>query len=110
MRKTMATHGNKPHWPLVIALLAAACCALPAQAASNIVRDGSIGAGPLTALTPAGTVTRGSVSYQNIAIPENYGQRAGGNVFHSFSKFSVGSGDGAVFTINGPASNVISRV
>ena len=106
----MATHGNKPHWPPVTALLAAACCALPAQAASNIVRDGSIGAGPLTALTPAGTVTRGSVSYQNIAIPENYGQRSGGNVFHSFSKFSVGSGDGAVFTINGPASNVISRV
>jgi filamentous hemagglutinin family protein len=100
----------KPHGLSVTALFMAAFCALPAQAASNIVRDGSIGAGPLTALTPSGTVSSGLVRYQKIAIPETYGQRAGGNVFHSFSKFSVGSGDGAVFTINGPVSNVISRV
>ena len=97
-------------WQPVAALLTVAWCALPAQAASSIVRDGSIGAGPTAVLTPSGTVSRGSASYQQITIPENYGQRAGGNVFHSFSKFSVGSGDGAVFTINGPASNVISRV
>ncbi|MBL8402138.1 filamentous hemagglutinin N-terminal domain-containing protein, partial [Accumulibacter sp.] len=109
MRRTLFTP-CKPDWPPVAALLAVAGCALPAQAASNIVLDGSIGAGPTVVLTPSGTVSRGSASYQQITIPENYGQRAGGNVFHSFSKFSVGSGDGAVFTINGPASNVISRV
>ncbi|QLH51275.1 MAG: filamentous hemagglutinin N-terminal domain-containing protein [Candidatus Accumulibacter cognatus] len=109
MRRTLFTP-CKPDWPPVTALLAVAGCALPAQAASNIVLDGSIGAGPTVVLTPSGTVSRGSASYQQITIPENYGQRAGGNVFHSFSKFSVGSGDGAVFTINGPASNVISRV
>ncbi|WP_288130779.1 filamentous hemagglutinin N-terminal domain-containing protein [Accumulibacter sp.] len=100
----------KPHWQSVVALLAAVFCALPARSASTIVRDGSIGAGPTLALTPSGTVTRGAVTYQKIAIPESYGQRAGGNVFHSFSKFGVGNGDGAVFTINAPASNVISRV
>jgi hypothetical protein len=44
VRKTMPMP-CKPHWQSVTALLAAAFCALPAQAASNIVRDGSIGAG-----------------------------------------------------------------
>ncbi|QLH51273.1 MAG: filamentous hemagglutinin N-terminal domain-containing protein [Candidatus Accumulibacter cognatus] len=96
--------------PTAAALLAATFCALPALAVSDIVRDGSIGAGPTLALTPSGTVTRGAVTYQKITIPENYGQRAGSNVFHSFAKFSVGNGDGAVFTIDTAARNVFARV
>ncbi|MEF8715242.1 MAG: filamentous hemagglutinin N-terminal domain-containing protein [Accumulibacter sp.] len=96
--------------PTIAVLLAATFCALPALAASNIVRDGSIGAGPTLALTPSGTVTRGTATYQKIAIPENYGQRAGSNVFHSFVKFNVGNGDGAVFTIDTAARNIIARV
>jgi filamentous hemagglutinin family protein len=81
-----------------------------ALAASNIVRDGSLGAGPTTALSAAGTVTKGAVTYNRIAIPDSYGQRAGTNLFHSFGSFSVGSGDAATFTIGAPTSNVISRV
>ncbi|QLH51276.1 MAG: hypothetical protein HWD57_16820 [Candidatus Accumulibacter cognatus] len=50
-------------WQPVAALLTVAWCALPAQAASSIVRDGSIGAGPTAVLTPSGTVSRGSASY-----------------------------------------------
>ncbi|HMW57844.1 MAG TPA: hypothetical protein PKZ67_12035, partial [Accumulibacter sp.] len=65
MRRTLFTP-CKPDWPPVAALLAVAGCALPAQAASNIVLDGSIGAGPTVVLTPSGTVSRGSASYQQI--------------------------------------------
>lgn len=95
----------------------ALCLALPlsllgggAGAATNIVRDGSIGSGSTAALTTSGTVTRNAVTYNVVTLPESYGQRAGANVFHSFSSFSVGSGDGAVFTITAPATNIISRV
>ena len=72
--------------------------------------DGSIGSGSTAALTTSGTVTRNAVTYNVVTLPESYGQRAGANVFHSFSSFSVGSGDGAVFTITAPATNIISRV
>lgn len=95
-----------------MALLLAAACPLgasPAWGASTIVRDGSVG-GPPAALTPAGTITRGGTTYNAITIPESYGTRAGANVFHSFSTFNVGTGDGAVFTIDGATNNVISRV
>jgi filamentous hemagglutinin family protein len=81
-----------------------------AHAASTIVRDGSLGAGPTTALSAAGSVTKGAITYNRIAIPDSYGQRAGTNVFHSFGSFSIGSGDAATFTISAPTSNVISRV
>ncbi|MBK7900744.1 MAG: filamentous hemagglutinin N-terminal domain-containing protein [Azonexus sp.] len=97
--------------------LPALCLALPlsllgggAGAATNIVRDGSIGSGSTTALGTSGTVTHNAVTYNVVPLPESYGQRAGANVFHSFSSFSVGSGDGAVFTITAPATNIISRV
>lgn len=93
-------------------LLGTALAAAPALAGAQtqIVRDGSLGTGPTTALTASGTVTSGGVTYNHIAIPESYGQRAGGNIFHSFGSFSIGAGDGAVFTIDSPAANVISRV
>ncbi len=84
--------------------------ALPAEAATTIARDGSLGSGPTTPLTAAGTVTRNSVTYNLYSVPESYGQRAGGNVFHSFSTFGVGSGDGAMFTLSAAANNVIARV
>ncbi|MBL8474160.1 MAG: filamentous hemagglutinin N-terminal domain-containing protein [Rhodocyclaceae bacterium] len=93
------------------------CAALPlllalqgAFAASSIVRDGSIGSGPTTALAPAGNVLRNGVNYQLIAIPESYGRRAGGNVFQSFSRFDLGSGDAALFTLAAAAQNLIARV
>ena len=101
-----------PHPAVSASLLFAACQLFSGQlwAASTIVRDGSLGTGPTTALTSSGTITRSAVTYNKIAIPEAYGQRAGANVFHSFSTFNVGTGDGAVFSINAPAANVISRV
>ncbi|MBL8484789.1 MAG: filamentous hemagglutinin N-terminal domain-containing protein, partial [Rhodocyclaceae bacterium] len=89
--------------PLAVALQSA-------FAASNIVRDGSIGSGPATALQPAGNIVRNGVSYRLIAIPESYGRRAGANLFQSFSSFDVGSGDAAMFTLAAAAHNVIARV
>jgi filamentous hemagglutinin family protein len=78
--------------------------------ASSIVRDGSLGTGPTTSLSVSGSISHNAVTYNKIAIPETYGQRSGTNVFHSFSSFNVGAGDGAVFSISAPANNVISRV
>ena len=96
---------------LRVALLAA--FSLTAQltwAASSIVRDGSLGTGSTTALVGSGSVVSNGVTYSKIAIPESYGQRSGGNVFHSFGTFNVGAGDAAVFGVSGPTNNVISRV
>ena len=97
-------------WSALCVALPFSMAGLPAWGASNIDRDGSEGSGPLTSLVPSGTVTRSGVTYNLIAIPESYGRRAGNNVFQSFSGFSVGSGDGALFTLAAPATNVITRV
>ena len=91
-------------------LLAAMLIQLPGWAASAIVRDNSLGAGPSTALLPAGTVSAAGISYNRVAIPESYGSRHGSNVFHSFASFDIGRGDAAVFGLSAPASNIISRV
>lgn len=83
-----------------LAALACACVLASrpcdAQVASDIAADGSLG----TAINPAGNVF-------NI----DGGTAVGGaNLFHSFARFTVGTGDIAVF--NGPASiqNIIGRV
>lgn len=91
-------------------VLACMLACLPARAASNIARDGTLGAGPAGALLPAGTVTSNGINYGRISIPESYGARTGANVFHSFSTFDIGAGDAAVFGLSSAASNIISRV
>jgi filamentous hemagglutinin family protein len=67
------------------------------MAQADVITDGTVGAAA-------------NVSGPNYQIDASLGTQAGGNLFHSFSEFSVASGESATF--NGPASvnNIISRV
>jgi filamentous hemagglutinin family protein len=67
-----------------------------AEVATNITSDGTLG----TTVAPDGTGL----------FEINGGTIKGGNQFHSFDRFSVGTGDAAVF--NGPqgVKNILSRV
>src|SRR3954465_4722604 len=76
---------------LLVALLAAG----PVQA--QIVTDGSLG-------------PRVSLSGGQIEIGANLGSRRGDNLFHSFEKFGIATGQSATFTGPGDVKNVISRV
>jgi len=64
---------------------------------ADIITDGSMG----TAQTLSGSV------YQ---IPQTLGRTVGGNLFHSFSDFSLQQGESATFTGDNALKNVISRV
>jgi filamentous hemagglutinin family protein len=77
--------------PLLVAFLAAA----PVQA--QIVTDGTVG--PKVSL-------RGG----EIEIGADLGTRRGDNLFHSFEKFGIATGQSATFTGPGAIKNVISRV
>ena len=72
------------------------------QIPTQIVRDGTVGPG--ASLQPVGS---SSGVYE---IGEDFGARAGRNLFHSFSFFNLGQGDTALFTAGLPTDNVISRV
>lgn len=82
---------NKPLYILLPALLS------PAGTYADVATDGSIG----SATTLSGPF------YQ---IGADLGKQAGSNLFHSFSRFSVGKGETALFS--GPRSikNILSRV
>jgi large exoprotein involved in heme utilization and adhesion len=80
---------------LVPQLIAALLVAGPVQA--QIVTDGSVG--PKVSL-------RGG----EIEIGANLGTRRGDNLFHSFEKFGIATGQSATFTGPGAIKNVISRV
>jgi filamentous hemagglutinin family protein len=77
--------------PLVTALLAAT----PVQA--QIVTDGSVG-------------PKVSLQGGEIKIGPDLGTRRGDNLFHSFEKFGIATGQTATFTGSGDIKNVISRV
>src|SRR4051812_26099255 len=76
---------------LLVALLTAA----PVQA--QIVTDGSVG--------PKVSLTGGQIE-----ISANLGTRRGDNLFHSFERFGIATGQSATFTGPGDIKNVISRV
>lgn len=77
-----------------------AFCPLTTTAVSNIATDGSIGtAKPV--LSDANNVFK---------ISESWGQRAGNNLFHSFSQFDVSKGEIAEFSGSAEIRNIISRV
>src|SRR4051794_19215377 len=78
-------------WPLLAALLVAA----PVQA--QIVTDGSVG-------------PKVSLHGGQIEIGANLGTRTGDNLFHSFERFGIATGQTATFTGPGDIRNVISRV
>jgi filamentous hemagglutinin family protein len=66
-------------------------------ARGGVVMDGSLG--------PAG-----ALAGPNYAIGANLGHQVGGNLFHSFSAFSLTAAESATFSGPGSVSNIISRV
>src|SRR5262245_43324266 len=94
-------------------ILGAALAAAPATAQNQglVARDGTLGSAPKGVVQP-GPDDLGTASY---LIRAGLGEQRGGNLFHSFSKFSIGSGERATFTADGAPDpgaidNVISRV
>src|SRR3954468_12353232 len=77
--------------PLLAALLAAG----PVRA--QIITDGSVG-------------PKVSLSGSSVEIGADLGTRTGANLFHSFEKFGIATGQTATFTGPGDIRNVISRV
>jgi filamentous hemagglutinin family protein len=84
----------RSHW-LGPSLLAALLATGPVQA--QIVTDGSVG-------------PKVSLSGGEIKIGAELGSRRGDNLFHSFEKFGIATGQSATFTGPGAIKNVISRV
>src|SRR4051794_28835077 len=80
---------------LGLLLLAALLAAGPVQA--QIVTDGSVG-------------PKVSLSGGEIKIGATLGTRRGDNLFHSFERFGIATGQTATFTGPGAIKNVISRV
>jgi filamentous hemagglutinin family protein len=81
-------------------LLIAAALVARSQA-QNITLDGSLGG------------ARGPLAGPNYMIPADVGQIRGGNLFHSFGRFTVQTGERATFTppLNGTTiANILSRV
>src|SRR3954462_12800874 len=76
-------------------LIAALLTAAPVQA--QIVTDGTVG-------------PKVSLSGSSVDIGANLGTRSGDNLFHSFEKFGIATGQTATFTGPGDIKNVISRV
>ncbi len=66
-------------------------------ARAQIATDGSVGAAQV-------------LVGPNYTIPQTLGTVAGGNLFHSFDRFSVNAGQSANFTTTSSLNNVISRV
>jgi len=64
---------------------------------SQIVLDGTMG-------------THGALSGPAFTIPATVGQTRGGNLFHSFSQFNIGTAESATFTGPDTVHNVIARV
>ena len=65
----------------------------------------------LAQITLDGTLGRsGSLVGPNYAIPASVGRQVGGNLFHSFGRFSVYNGESATFSGPGSVSNIIGRV
>src|SRR5262245_64353082 len=100
-------------WLLAAALAASPVSAQmpPPQNQGLVVRDGTLGR------APAGVVASGpdNLGTADYLIRADLGEQHGGNLFHSFSRFSIGSGERATFTSDGAPNpsaidNVISRV
>lgn len=78
-------------------LLIAAVLARPSLSLAQITLDGTMG-------------QSGSLSGPDYVITESMGQTRGGNLFHSFDRFNVHTGESATFTGPDTVENVIGRV
>jgi len=65
---------------------------------AEIMTDGSLGHAQQTLTGPTYTINEG------------LGVREGGNLFHSFSKFNINTGEQATFIANLPTDNILVRV
>ena len=102
--------GRTPRLWLFVAALATSPAAAWAQ--GLVVRDGTLGEGPLEVgrgVDPLGQAA-------TYLITPEMGEQHGSNLFHSFARFGIGADETATFTgpdpIDAPqsVSNVISRV
>src|SRR5215510_16413289 len=97
MMTTRISYG--PHRAIVAAVLLYAAAGVSsnahAQINTNITGDGTLG----TRVTPAGNV-----------FSSDGGTIKGGNQFHSFGQFSVGTGNTANFSVANTIKNIICRV
>jgi len=57
-----------------------------------------------------GTLSKGELVGPDYQIDEAHGMRVGGNLFHSFREFNIGTGESATFTGSGSIQNILSRV
>ncbi len=81
-----------------------------AQNQGLVVRDGSLGLAP-AGVVPTGLDPKGQSA--DYLIRADLGEQVGTNLFHSFSEFSIGTGEVATFTeqgATGPVDSIISRV
>jgi large exoprotein involved in heme utilization and adhesion len=98
-----STQGSHYGFPLLIGPLLVSAFLLPsvqlavsyAAVSSAVTADGTLG----TRVTQSGT-----------AFTISGGTIAGRNQFHSFGRFSVGTGDRATFTGPPAIANIVSRV
>ncbi len=72
---------------------------LPAQALADVATDSSFGAAQ----------TLGKVG-NDFSIPHTLGSKVGGNLFHSFDRFSLATGESGTFTGPGDVTNILARV
>jgi filamentous hemagglutinin family protein len=77
--------------------LGAVCVLAAGTAAADVVTDGTVG-------------PRGGLAGPDFEIGADLGRRAGGNLFHSFERFSLAAGERATFSGPDQIRNVISRV
>src|SRR5215475_13300875 len=106
----MADRGSRMAFPrldrrlapaLLLALVALAAPSASAQSQSRVVRDGTLGSGPLEVGPGQGAT---------YLITPEMGEQHGGNLFHSFKRFGIGKDETATFIGPESVSNVISRV
>lgn len=81
----------------VVEIAAALLAGMGLAAKAEIVTDGTLGA-------------RMSLVGPNFAITSNLGRQVGVNLFHSFSQFTVATGESATFSGPGNIANIIGRV
>ena len=118
-RATMARYEqNQMRRSALLAIGLTVCWPLTLFAQTVIKTDGSLGRPALSvagihtpAPIPANSGQSISVPGSVYTIPQTLGKVSGANLFHSFERFSVGSGDAAIFTTSTTSlQHVISRV
>ena len=96
---------RKPwHYALALWLLGNPYFILCSFAADGIATDGTVG--------PPARIFSAPNATTNVVVQQSDGTTVGQNLFHSFSKFNIESGQTVTFTENSPntLNNVISRV